>query len=596
MTAWNRICRDARRYALAVLVLAATGCSPGCGTRPTPQQGGKDTPLASQEPGEPGSAGRRTIDIFAFGRVLGAISPCGCTSDPLGGLAFMRGMLSARSLPSSRLVLEPGSFLFPDPDGPETVRGTAAWAQALKKATVLHGSFASLAPNLVAGLGPTDLSSPGGASAVSQWPLPRVLGNLDPGAAGQWPGLQPSRTVNIEGYAVAVTSIVDPAAVPPGAGFPALRDPLSAARDVARSFEQSAADLRVILVHGPRALAERIARQVTNIDLIIVGGVLREAERGRTGGSPARIGGAWLVEPGDRMQTVSHIKLSISRAQPRPLTATADWVVVPSPAALRAQVERVTEQLTKFRSAADADPTFLARLERELEHLNLQIAGGRVPDSPVRVTFEQVKIRCTFTADPEAETALSDYDAWVATENEAKFSGVQAPDPAPGQPSYAGTEACSNCHDEAETFWADTRHASAYATLVKANKQYDLSCVGCHVTGFREPGGAEVVENEGLRDVQCEQCHGPGSLHADDPVDSKDRAWKINLHAPAELCLSCHTPEHSDTFDYAAYLRDVLGPGHGARARQALGAGATGRELRAAAVQKAGGGCSNAPH
>ena len=58
-----------------------------------------------------------------------------------------------------------------------------------------------------------------------------------------------------------------------------------------------------------------------------------------------------------------------------------------------------------------------------------------------------------------------------------------------------------------------------------------------------------------------------------------------------ELCQQCHSPEHSDTFDYAAYLRDVLGPTHGPERRAALGEGPTGRELRAAGLAAAGGGC-----
>jgi len=126
---------------------------------------------------------------------------------------------------------------------------------------------------------------------------------------------------------------------------------------------------------------------------------------------------------------------------------------------------------------------------------------------------------------------------------------------------------------------------------VAANKQFDLSCVGCHVTGFREPGGSEVVENAGLVDVQCEVCHGPGSLHADKPeVDGKPHA--IRREAPEALvCGTCHTPEHSDTFQYDAYLRDILGKGHGPEARAALGAGPTGAELRAAGLAKAGGAC-----
>jgi hypothetical protein len=49
----------------------------------------------------------------------------------------------------------------------------------------------------------------------------------------------------------------------------------------------------------------------------------------------------------------------------------------------------------------------------------------------------------------------------------------------------------------------------------------------------------------------------------------------------------CHNEKHSDTFQYEAYLRDVIGPGHGEDARDALGAGPTGKSLRHAAQARA---------
>jgi hypothetical protein len=84
-------------------------------------------------------------------------------------------------------------------------------------------------------------------------------------------------------------------------------------------------------------------------------------------------------------------------------------------------------------------------------------------------------------------------------------------------------------------------------------------------------------------------CHGPGSLHvADGGADTK----LIQLVPTADLCAGeCHTAEHSDTFDYVPYLRDVLGKGHGEAARAKLGDGPTGAELRAAGLAKAGGAC-----
>ena len=59
---------------------------------------------------------------------------------------------------------------------------------------------------------------------------------------------------------------------------------------------------------------------------------------------------------------------------------------------------------------------------------------------------------------------------------------------------------------------------------------------------------------------------------------------------PAErFCAdNCHTKEHSDTFARVPYLRDILGKGHGEKARAALGDGVTGHELRQKALAAAG--------
>jgi hypothetical protein len=59
--------------------------------------------------------------------------------------------------------------------------------------------------------------------------------------------------------------------------------------------------------------------------------------------------------------------------------------------------------------------------------------------------------------------------------------------------------------------------------------------------------------------VQCEVCHGPGSLHAKDPEKNK-----IPVARPTgESCTACHHPPHVHAFDAAAKLPEILGPGHG---------------------------------
>ena len=140
----------------------------------------------------------------------------------------------------------------------------------------------------------------------------------------------------------------------------------------------------------------------------------------------------------------------------------------------------------------------------------------------------------------------------------------------------------SKCHKPAVAFWKKTVHASAWKTLVEVDKQYHYDCIGCHVTGWEKPGGSNLgtVEKRGLVDVQCETCHGPGSKHVAE--DGLDEPRTIVTKPPDRFCAdNCHTKEHSDTFALVPYLRDILGKGHGEKARAALGNGTDGTRAEA---------------
>ena len=533
------------------------------------------------------ASSRVVVDIFAFARVMGTIAPCGCTTEPLGGLQYAFGYIEANSAPEARLVLEPGSFLFPDPAGAEAAKDEAAWAQAEQRASALQQRFSAVGAQLVSGFGPTDVSSPKADAALTTWPLPRVLANS---RALDARGVQAHRMVALKAgdatIDAGVTAAIEPALAPTSLAAEPLVPALQ--REVA-AMRQAGAEISVVLLQGSRATAEQLAREVPGIDLIVVGVPVGQ-ERTRIGAPPARIGGAWIVEPGDRGQTMTHVRLQIDPKAVAALPRGDAWTQVPTAAAQAKELARLDARLAKFREDPTADPAFIKRLEQERVALAASIDKPAPLVDPVVVTLEQAKVTCHLAADPAADQALHAYDEWVATQNQRRFAGVKAPAPAKGQAGYVGGEECAACHAEEAEHWTTTRHAQAYETLVAVNKQFDLSCVGCHVTGFRLPGGAEVVENAGLQDIQCEQCHGPGSLHVAEP-ERKGLPNAIRRHAEVDVCKQCHTPEHSDTFDYAAYMRDILGPVHGPEKRTSLGEGPTGRELRAAGFAAVGGGC-----
>ena len=65
---------------------------------------------------------------------------------------------------------------------------------------------------------------------------------------------------------------------------------------------------------------------------------------------------------------------------------------------------------------------------------------------------------------------------------------------------------------------------------------------------------------KGFESVQCEVCHGPGSLHAKTP----EKKGLIKVQPEPRSCVAeCHHPPHVEGFDPVAKMPLVLGPGHG---------------------------------
>ena len=579
--------RGRRRTHAWGLAAGVAACVVACGST-NPRAGqtqGEDARSTAPDPPVAAEA-KAVFDLYMFGRVLGTIAPCGCTTEPLGGLQYAMGFIDADSEADARLVVEPGSFLYPDPSGAEWPTNEPTWAQAQQRAGTLQTRFSALGDHLVSGLGPIDVMSPTGARATSVYALPRVLANLKTPAesiaalpAHELRTLQ-SKDRTLE---VGVTAVVDPAAADADK-LGELSDPIEALKTEVAAMRKAGAHVTIALVHAQRPFVEEVAKQVDGLDIAVVG-IVDGLDRARIGTPTAKLSDTFIVEAGEQLQTVTHLRLTITGNTP---TSTGDWYVVPPKSVREEELARVQARLDKFEKDDGADPKFLQRLRAERDELKKALESE--PDADRVAVFDQVKITCKLPVDDTAKDRLKAYNDWVADQNKKLFAGVKPPAPEKGEPSYVGDEECETCHEEALAFWKTTVHAGAYETLVETNQQYDLSCVGCHVTGFRKPGGSEVVENEHLRDIQCETCHGPGSLHVAEP-EKGGKALAIRLDAESDVCGECHTPEHSDTFEYEAYMRDVLGEGHGKARREALGDGPTGAKLRAEGLAKAGGAC-----
>ena len=210
--------------------------------------------------------------------------------------------------------------------------------------------------------------------------------------------------------------------------------------------------------------------------------------------------------------------------------------------------------------------TRLRELVQRTEQLTAQAQDSALQPGTFTVRF--VPVEAALPEDPRVQRIIADYDRDVAELNLAwaKEHGEPCPPPAKGKAAYVGNEACRSCHPAPFAVYEKTGHARAYATLESVHKQYRLDCVACHVIGFQQAGGVcRVDQVEARRNVGCENCHGPGSLHV---VDGTRKSVARPRPGPS-VCVGCHTAENSIHFDFAKYLPRVLGPGHGAPASTA---------------------------
>jgi 2',3'-cyclic-nucleotide 2'-phosphodiesterase (5'-nucleotidase family) len=114
---------------------------------------------------------------------------------------------------------------------------------------------------------------------------------------------------------------------------------------------------------------------------------------------------------------------------------------------------------------------------------------------------------------------------------------------------YLGTLACARCHEKEHEHWLGTAHAHAYQTLLDLGMQQTTECLPCHVVGFNEDSGFRSQSAEpNLAGVQCESCHGIGSMHYDE---------SLTHQTTEKMCVSCHDEANSPDFDYQDYLDAV---------------------------------------
>lgn len=472
--------------------------------------------LTACTPGKKAPEERRATLVFVSD-LWGQLEPCGCSADMKGGLDRMATVLSGLRAEAPVLLVDVGDALFdqdsyrPEEEVQARIRGRAV-ARAL----------------LRMGLGAKVVGERDRVLDASAWLPKEVL---------------------IEAPSIRRVGGIEVGLLPVGES----PDPVKV-REQADALRGRGADVVVALVHTRRSEAPRLG--LTGVDLVVGSHMEAIPEGDRT---VALDGPPPVLYPLGRGQGVLQVDLWL-RAEGQPFAIAA------TDARRKEEIQAIDERIRAYEERLSAAPEAAGALREKIDELRgrrdeLARAPVEVPAEGNVLRHRFVTVESSLAQDPEVLAILREYDREVGEANlaYAKENPRPCPEPVDGEAVFVGQEACASCHPAAQTFWETTSHSRAYATLEQANKQYDLSCISCHVTGWDRPGGACRIDRvEARKDVGCESCHGPGSLHVQAPTRDN-----IDLRVPEAACRSCHRPDHSLEFDYATYLGRILGPGHG---------------------------------
>jgi nitrate/TMAO reductase-like tetraheme cytochrome c subunit len=121
----------------------------------------------------------------------------------------------------------------------------------------------------------------------------------------------------------------------------------------------------------------------------------------------------------------------------------------------------------------------------------------------------------------------------------AKAKGPESPD------RFLGAELCIRCHQSEGEQWKTTSHSVAWKTLTDGGNDTKVECIGCHVVGYRKQGGFQAgADAPKLANVQCENCHGMGTMHESFANPKKT--------VTEQICLDCHQGENDPHWNWSS--------------------------------------------
>lgn len=496
-----------------------------------------------------------SVRLFVTSTVAGALEPCGCVKDMLGGVDHAAALIESQSRDASAsLVVGAGPMWFLDP----TLRSEGK-TQDTWKAETLARAFGTM--GLVAWApGANDWAA--GEAKLAELAKAAGARILAANLKGAVAGADAVHVVESGGYKVGFAGVSVPKAFGAAPDGVTVADAEAALQTAKKTLDERGAQVRIALVAMDRGAALRLAERVAGFQVMVVGKPFDRGEGNDAPTPPVLLGETLVVQPPNHLQAVAIVDLFVRDGSFR-FDDGAGLEHAERRATLKRQIDELERRIAGWEKSGAAKTDIEAR-RKDLGRLRgelAKISDSKPPEKGSFFHYALEEVREGAGSSPKVAGALSAYYKRVNEANRVAFADKKPEPAAEGKPSYVGGAACAACHAEEHVFWKKTGHAGAYATLTRQHKQFNLDCVGCHVTGYDKPGGSTVTHVEKLTDVQCEVCHGPGSQHPDDPKDPKLLVFKPEktLCAPA-----CHHPPHvKPDWSVDQAWKHIIGPGHG---------------------------------
>jgi 2',3'-cyclic-nucleotide 2'-phosphodiesterase (5'-nucleotidase family) len=587
-----RSVRLARRLTLPAVLSCAIVAVAGCRRAPLQEGAPAAAPVAAAAtpvPGSPPPRGKQITLLYASNGD-GDYEQCGCPVHPLGGIGRRATVIDrARAEADAALVLDAGDLFLPQrgnfvggklPDAGEIERR----ARLLSAAYGRIGTTAFLPAERDLALGLPLLRR-----LAKQAGLPLIAANLYGRDGNRL--FDADRIVDAAGLKIGVFGVTAPPASDDVAAFKAAgieaRDPVTAARDEVADLRARGARIVVALVHVGDVKANRnLLAAVPGIDWAVLG------HSGMNLEMPEKVGTARMLEAMMKGKHVGRLDLHVVGDQ----LAFTDR-------GERAEIETILadhrRQLTEYdKRLGDTDPATMRNyyeqrrkeigqaIEREsalLQRMPAAITGSwfenriipldaTTPDQPgVAIlvdAYNKESVKRAAAGKPVGlgtEPVRPNPAAANPTTGPTSSSPATSTAAMPAGPGYIGSAACGACHAPALAQWKTTKHARALSALARIGRDKDPSCVGCHVTGYLQPGGpADVAAaRKSFANVGCESCHGGGKAH----LEAADKKKSTARAVPEAICRGCHTADVTNgEFDYRKFVQAIVGPGHGAAA------------------------------